>query len=166
MEKHNELFSGYLSDKRDQLFRICRTYTTNDEDARDLFQEVLLNMWKALPGFQGGSSISTWGYRICLNVCLRSRELLHKKESHFTRLESIHLNKETAKPYDMSTERKLSDLRHAIQQLSQPDKSIILLALENVAYREIAEVIGVTENYIAVRMKRIKEKLTKTLNPK
>ena len=94
---------------------------------------------------------------------MRSRELLHKRESTFSSLQSIHLEKQESEPYDLEKERQISELREAILTLSQPDKSIILLFLERLSYREIAEIIGVTENNIAVRIKRIKEKLGKTL---
>ena len=91
MEKDLEtIFLTTVEANKDRLFRICRSYSTDVDDAKDLFQEVLLNLWKSLPSFKQQSNINTWAYRITINVCLRAKQFSDKKQKHFVRLESMN----------------------------------------------------------------------------
>jgi RNA polymerase sigma factor (sigma-70 family) len=154
-----QLFIQTIEANKNRLFRICRTYANDDEETKDLFQESLLNIWKALPDFKQESHISTWVYRITINVCLRSREFTYKKNKHFVRLESVKIEPADESTYNKEEEENLIKLRTFIQQLNQPDKTIMLLFLEDIAYKEIAAITGLSENHIAVKVKRIKSKL-------
>jgi RNA polymerase sigma factor (sigma-70 family) len=154
-----QLFIKIIEADKNRLFRICRTYANDAEEAKDLFQEALMNIWKALPGFKHESELSTWVYRITINVCLRAREFTYKKEKHFVRLESVKIEPADESTYNKKEEENLIRLRAFIQQLSQPDKTIMLLYLEDIAYKEIAAITGLSENHIAVKVKRIKSKL-------
>jgi RNA polymerase sigma factor (sigma-70 family) len=158
-ESKQQRFIEALETNKERLFRICRSYALTTDDAKDLFQEVLVNAWKALPGFKEESQMTTWIYRITLNVCMRAREFNQKRNSHFVRMESINIEPADHKPYDVEKEAKLTRLHAEINRMTQPDKSIILLYLENLAYKEIANITGLTENNIAVRIKRMKSKL-------
>jgi RNA polymerase sigma factor (sigma-70 family) len=152
-------FIQLIEADKNRLFRICRTYADDMEGAKDLFQESLLNIWKALPGFKQESELSTWVYRITINVCLRAREFSYKKDKYFVRLESVKIEPADESTHDKEEEENLIRLRAFIQQLSQPDKTIMLLYLEDIAYKEIAAITGLNENHIAVKVKRIKSKL-------
>jgi RNA polymerase sigma factor (sigma-70 family) len=155
-----QLFIQIIEADKNRLFRICRTYADDAEGAKDLFQESLLNIWKALPGFKQESELSTWVYRITINVCLRAREFTYKKDKHFVRLESVKIEPADESTYNKEEEEKnIVRLRAFIQQLSQPDKTIMLLYLEDIAYKEIAAITGLSENHIAVKIKRVKSKL-------
>ncbi|MCD6011669.1 MAG: sigma-70 family polymerase sigma factor [Flavipsychrobacter sp.] len=151
-----EQFLHIISQKKEALFRICRAYATSHEDAKDLLQDVLLNIWNALDGFQHRSSIDTWMYRIALNVCMRARQKNSKyKDRYLTtegqKLESLQVADVPAKQYHA--------LYHCIYQLGESDRSVVLLYLEDLPYKEIAEITGLNENNIAVKMTRIKTKL-------
>jgi RNA polymerase sigma-70 factor (ECF subfamily) len=166
MEKdHKELFLKILELNKERLFRICRSYSIDADEAKDLFQEILLNIWKSLPTFKSQSDINTWVYRIALNICLRAREFTEKKEKHFIKLEGIHFEN-IEEPVSESKDKELQflNLFACIQKLPEDEKSLILLYLEELPYKEIAKIFGITENLVSVKIKRIKTKLLTLLN--
>jgi RNA polymerase sigma-70 factor (ECF subfamily) len=160
MEKDLEtVFLKTVEVNKDRIFRICRSYSVDSDDAKDLFQEVLLNLWKSLPSFKYQSNINTWVYRITINVCLRAKQFTDKKQKQFVRLESINfaIIEDTIDPSE--NEKLFQKLSECIKKLEGIDKSIILLHLEDIPYKEIANVFGLSENHVAVKIKRIKSKL-------
>jgi len=160
MEKDLEtFFLTTIEVNKDRIFRFCRYYSTDAEDAKDLFQEVLLNLWKSLPSFKYQSNIDTWVYRITINICLRAKQYSDMKQKRFVKLESIHIEKIEDSNFPDENEKLFSKLSECIKMLEGVDKSIILLHLEGLPYKEIAQISGLTENYIAVKIKRIKNKL-------
>lgn len=144
------------------IIKICRAYTDSQEDYEDYYQEVCLQIWKSRNNFKGNSKWSTWIYRISLNVCLT---LLKKKEKSqvLPSEDKIVENKEEA-PYFSDKDLRL--LYEAIKKLSEVDRAIILLYLEEKSYKEISEVIGTSPNNIGVRITRIKKRLKKLLDGK
>ncbi|MBC29475.1 MAG: RNA polymerase [Muricauda sp.] len=167
MDKDLEsIFLNALADNQDKLFRICSSYTKDVHDAKDLFQEVLVNIWRALPNFRENASLSTWMYRIALNVSLRHRENLHRDKKRFSRLKSITVEKIDAQDSDNANQRKLVLLRNCVRMLNDVDKAIIILYLEELPYKEISSITGLKENTIAVKVKRIKEKLFNCISKK
>lgn len=152
MEKQAEsIFLETLSTEKDKIFRICNSYASDQEGARDLFQEVVYNFWKSLPSFQGKSSLATWLYRIAINVCLKDKA---KK-----RIETIrHVAYENFED-NIQKNPLLEDLYQAIKKLDKVDRALVMLYLEELPYKEIASVMGLTENHVAVKMKRIRAKL-------
>lgn len=158
MDKELEqVFMDALERNKDRIYRMCLGYVNDTEDAKDLFQEVLIQIWRSLPGFKGNSSIDTWIFRITVNNSLRFREKLQQQRQRSVSLEGVQFVATPDKgTYDNATYQKL---RSCIQQLPQVEKSIVLLYLEELPYKEIASITGLTENHVAVKMKRIKEKL-------
>jgi len=152
MDKQAEtVFLSTLSKEKDKIFRICNTYAADQEGAKDLFQEVMYNFWKSLPSFQGKSSISTWLYRIALNVCM--------KEKAKKRIETIrHVAYENFED-KLQENPRLEELYASIKKLNKVERALIMLYLEELPYKEIASVMGLTENHVAVKMKRIRTKL-------
>jgi RNA polymerase sigma-70 factor (ECF subfamily) len=142
------------------LHKVCRIYCHNATEREDLFQEIVLQLWKAFPSFRNESKITTWMYRIALNTAISG---LRKKRIVTTELESISFQVAEALQYHMDEE--LQRLYNAIEHLSDIEKSIVLLYLEDKPYEEIAEITGITANYVAVKMSRIKEKLRTLLKP-
>lgn len=141
------------------MYRICCSYTKEPDDPRDLYQEVVLNLWKSLSSFRNESSIDTWIYRITVNICLRTRNTYNNKNKFFVKLESIHFRK-PEEPSVVSEENELyQKLSEAIKKLDEAYKSIILLHLEGLSHKSIGEILGLSENHVAVRIKRAKSSL-------
>lgn len=160
MEKETEtIFLNTFEANKDRIYRICRSYSADNEDTKDLFQEVLINLWKSLPSFKHQSNIDTWVYRITINICLRAKQFSDKKQKRFVKLESINIQniEEISTPNE--NEILFLKLSKGIKLLEGMEKSIILLHLEGISYKEIAQVFGMTENHVAVKIKRIKSKL-------
>ena len=164
MKNFEALFQSTFKENKDRIFRICRSYAKEKADAEDLFQEVLLNVWKALPSFKGNSNIDTWVYRITLNTCFKNLSFEKKKKQRFIRINGIDF-KDTSKDLSKEKKEEFDKLTSCINQLKLGDKSIVLLYLEELPYREIAQVIGISENHVAVKMKRIKTKLSICIKP-
>ncbi|MBT8184124.1 MAG: sigma-70 family RNA polymerase sigma factor [Eudoraea sp.] len=158
------IFLGALEQNRDKLFRVCSIYTEDDEDAKDLFQEVLVHIWRSMSTFKGKSSIGTWMFRVALNVGLRSRSRHNKNQKRLIRLDSITISNFRSEEYREEENEKLKALRKCVKSLNEGDKVIVALYLEELAYKEISNILGLSENHIAVKIKRIKSKLKNCIN--
>ena len=145
------------------IIKICRAYTNTQEDFEDYYQEVCLQIWKSRHNFQGQSEWSTWVYRLSLNVSL---SLLKKKKNNHQHFASDYMPSEVAVETNTEVDDSFKKLYEAIRQLSEIDRGVILLYLEEKSYQEIADIIGSNPNNIGVRIKRIKERLKKILDGK
>ena len=145
------------------IIKLCRAYTNSQEDFEDYYQEVCLQIWRSKDNFKEQSLWSTWVYRISLNVCLTLLKKDKKKGHQFT---SDALPNELTEDNYAFSDENLNELYRAIRQLSEIDRGVILLYLEEKSYKEIAEIMGTNTNNIGVRIKRIKERLKKILDGK
>ncbi len=159
MEKE---FVQIISQNQGIIHKVCSIYCDSEEDRRDLFQEILAQLWKSFPSFRNESKFSTWMYRVALNTAITSFKR-NKRQPDQSGLEisSFQLAEEE---YDHETEEQIKQLHKAITHLTGIEKSIILLFLENKKYEDIAEITGITQNYVRVKMNRIKNKLKKYMN--
>ena len=164
MEKREIIFLSALEENQDKLYRICSIYSYSHEDSKDLFQEVLVHIWKSMNSFKGDSSISTWMYRIALNICLRFKSKYTKNQKRFIRLDSMTIANLRSEVNNGIDNEKLFALRKCVKSLNEGDKAIVALYLEGLAYREISDILGLSENHIAVKIKRIKSKLFNCIN--
>lgn len=143
------------------IIKLCRAYTDTQEDFEDYYQEVCLQIWRSKANFRKEAEWSTWVYRITLNVCLT---LLKKKKNNVQHFVSDSLAaEETENNYAFSDE-SLNLLYEAIRKLSEIDRAVIMLYLEEKSYKEIADIIGTNPNNIGVRVQRIKIRLKKLLD--
>ena len=147
------------------IIKICRAYTDSQEDFEDYYQEVCLQIWRSRDKFRGDAKWSTWIYRLSLNICLTLIKKKKKNRQHYTSDYKVQSEAIEDDPRTFSDE-SLNLLYDAIKQLSEIDRAIILLYLEEKPNKEIAEIIGTTPNNISVRVNRIKERLKKLLNGK
>jgi len=145
------------------IIKLCRAYTNSQEDFEDYYQEVCLQIWRSRDSFRSESQWSTWVYRISLNVCLTLLKKNKRKGQHFVS-DSLPAE-ETEDNYAFSDE-SLNLLYDAIRKLSEIDRAIIMLYLEEKPYLEIADIIGTSANNIGVRVNRIKMRLKKLLDGK
>jgi len=143
------------------IIKICRAYTNSQEDFEDYYQEVCLQIWRSKDNFKQESEWSTWIYRLSLNVCMT---YLKKKKINDKQFVSDSLPPQAIDDSHAFANESVNDLYVAIKQLSETDRGLILLYLEERPYQEIAEIIGTNPNNIGVRIKRIKERLNTLLN--
>lgn len=148
-------FIALLTHNQQRLGRLCSLYAKELSDQQDLFSEIVLQLWESLASFRGEASIHTWVYRVALNTALRFRYQLHKKTSRHSSLQAVEFLPAPSTP----EQDQFEALRHCIRRLSEADKPVVTLYLEGFAYQEIADVLGISENGVAVKMKRIKKKL-------
>jgi RNA polymerase sigma-70 factor (ECF subfamily) len=143
------------------IIKLCRAYTNNQQDFEDYYQEVCLQIWRSRDAYKHQCSWSTWVYKITLNVCLT---YLKKHKNKVVTFTSDPLPEQLITDSQAQPEQAIKALYKAIQQLSEIDRAIILLYLEQVSNKDIAEIMGVSANNLGVRILRIKQKLHRILN--
>jgi RNA polymerase sigma-70 factor, ECF subfamily len=142
------------------LHKICNIYFYKNPYKEDFYQEILIRLWKSYPGFQNRSAFSTWLYRVALNTAI---DLIRKLslQPKYIELTKAEFN---IPDHDPGNQQDRSDtLYQAIHYLSDVEKAIIFLYLEDYNYKEIAEVIGISETNAGVKINRIKNQLLKIL---
>ncbi len=147
-------FIRLLKDHQKIIYKICNLYMQSHADREDLFQEITLQAWKAYGNFRGDSKFSTWLYRVALNTAIT----FFRKEKKKIEINVEVLPEVSEGSFDQ-IEEKTKAMYLAIAELSKIDKAIVILYLGDYNYNQISEVIGITQNNIAVKMNRIKLKL-------
>ena len=142
------------------LYKVANSYCRNLEDRKDLIQEIILQLWRSFDNYNEKFKYSTWIYRISLNVAIS----FYRKENTRQRIS----NQLTTEIFDFTDEEigdeketNLGILNQIISKLNDLDKALMLLYLEEKNYKEIAEIIGITETNVATKISRIKDKLKK-----
>lgn len=137
------------------IYKICYMYTSQQVSLNDLYQEVVLNLWKAFPKFRHECKTSTWLYRIALNTCIS----YFRKEKNAPEIVTLTTESDLLPNESDPTREMLQQMYKMIKHLGQLDKSIILLYLEDKSYSEMAEITGLSVTNIATKLNRIKDKL-------
>jgi len=152
-------FLNYMDTNQGIIHKICHLYTDSKDDYHDLFQEIILQLWKAFPQFRGEAKISTWMYRIAFYTAMTN---LRKSKKNIV---DIHDSIPDISQDENSREEDemIIQLKTAISKLPKIDMAITLLILEDKSYKEISEITGLTENTVGVRINRIKKKLKQLL---
>jgi len=158
-------FEQVLEDNKVRIYRICRIYAVSPIEPEDLFQEVTFHIWQAFSTFEGRSSISTWIYRVALNVCINSKNKLANINRKMMRLDAIQFEPAASIP-DITEQEKYKALHDCIHVLNKVDQSIVVLSLDDLSYKEIAKITGLTENHIAVKIKRTRKTLLSCITSK
>ena len=159
MKQKEEDFVNLIRENEGIIFKITRIYGTDPEDARDLYQEVVFQLWKSFEKFRGESKISTWMYRVSLNTALTHSKKRKRTESGSLQTELLHLYEETDRILDERSEM----LYRQIQSLNVVDKGIILLYLEGKSYEEISSITGFSASNVGTKLGRIRDKLRKKI---
>ncbi len=139
------------------IHKVSRMYTDHTEDRKDLFQDIVFQLWKSYPSFKGTAKISTWMYRIALNTALAARRK-SKPELYYN-----EILPEKAEEVFADDERE-AYLYIALKKLPESERALIALLLEDLSYQEIAEITGLSVSNTGVKINRIKEKLKNILN--
>ena len=153
MNKLEQLFAKTVKEQRSTIYTVCYMFSKDADEVNDLFQEVLVNLWKGFEGFEGRSDIRTWVYRVALNTCI---SLDRKKRRQATARLSMDIN--LFKDDDTDT-RQVALLHKRISLLQPFDRAIVLLWLENLPYDEIGQIVGISAKNVGVRLYRIREQL-------
>jgi RNA polymerase sigma-70 factor, ECF subfamily len=139
------------------IHKVCHLYGQNTADKQDLFQEIVIQLWKAYGSFRGESKFSTWLYRIALNTAI-SAYRKNKRTIATTAMDGLPVELPDA-VYDFSKEEKLKQLYTAIAKLSEVERAVVMLYLDDKSYEEMEDVLGINQNNLRVKMNRIKDKL-------
>lgn len=158
MNKNTEIeFAQLLEQHQNILHKICRLYTVDSDSHKDLFQEIVIQIWKSYPKFRGDSKFTTWAYRIGLNTAI---SLYRGSKRKITTVDwDISLQNIKYEEYDSEAENQLKQLYAAVRQLNDIEKALVYMYLEDKDYAEIAETLGISEVNARVKMSRIKTKI-------
>ncbi|MBQ2399588.1 MAG: sigma-70 family RNA polymerase sigma factor [Muribaculaceae bacterium] len=152
-------FAQTVKENKSTIYTVCYMFSNNPEEVADLFQEILINLWKGFPKFREDSNVRTWIYRVSLNTCISS-ERKNKR-----RVETLPLTMDINLFDDSDDDTKqVQMLRNRINKLGPFDRAIVLLWLENLSYEEIAAIVGISAKNVSVRLVRIREQLKKMSN--
>jgi RNA polymerase sigma-70 factor, ECF subfamily len=154
-------FTKLLQENQGIIHKICNIYFYNRPEKEDYTQELIVEVWKAFPNFKRQAKFSTWMYRVALNSAI---DILRKEKNQ---LQYINLSQSELEIPDNQSNKeseKKEKLYSAINQLSEVEKAIIILYLEDYSYKEISEIVGISETYTGVKINRIKTELQKKLN--
>jgi len=151
------VFNAWMSNHKGLIYKIVRAYATNPADQEDLFQEIAAQLWFSLPKFKGKSAESTWIYRVslfCFMSWTKKEKRLRERKSNYQQEQFLKVEPEKENP-------RLTWLYEQIHELSPLDRSLTLLLLDGYRYKEIADILGLSESNIGVKINRIKKSLTK-----
>jgi RNA polymerase sigma-70 factor (ECF subfamily) len=148
-----------VQEHRFLLYKVCRLYCFTEADRQDLFQEIVIQLWKSYPGFRGDSKFSTWLYRIALNTAISDLRKQGRRPSTTSTSEILPSLPDMTWPGE--EEQQLQQLYAAIARLSDVEKALVMLYLEDKPYEEMEEIMGINQNNLRVKMNRIREKLRK-----
>lgn len=161
LETKEKQFAQLVKDNQGLIIKISRLYTHSLEDEEDLFQEIVLQIWRSYDSFKGESKVSTWMYRIALNTAIT---LFRKKKRSLTteELQDFHIPK-FAETDTHENEQQVTLLYKVIKMLPTVDRAIVTMYLDDLPYKDIAENLGITEVNARVKMNRLKKTLKKLM---
>lgn len=156
MEK--DKFISIIKDNQKLIYKICYSYCSNQENRKDLQQEILLQLWRSFSKFDGRVKISTWIYRIALNTAI---SFYRNDCKHSEKRDSIDESIISISNFEIETEKdeNISLLFQFIERLNDLDKALILLYLDDNKYKEVADILGISETNVATKISRIKKRL-------
>jgi RNA polymerase sigma factor (sigma-70 family) len=152
-------FLQLIRDNKGILFKISNSYCRNRDDREDLLQEIIYQLWKSAGSFDTNRKFSTWMYRIALNVAISYYRQQRRSGLRITFGGDLHLMELADGPAEPDTEEKVELLQQFIGEQNELDKALMILYLEERPYREIAEILGITETNVATKLSRIKGRL-------
>jgi len=156
LDSKQKEFSQLIKGNQGLIIKVSRLYTNSLEDEQDLFQEIVLQLWRSYDSFKGNSKISTWMYRVALNTAITL--FRKKKKSPLTsELDEVHFEYEQEQ--DDEKQAQISLLYKVIKLLPNVERAIVMMYMDDVSYKEIAETLGITEVNARVKMNRLKKTL-------
>lgn len=161
-DDQKSLFMDWLGEHSSSVMKVARAYTLTSEECQDLAQEILLQAWRSLPKFEGKASAATWFYRVALHTAMnwhRKDKSRRSRQEPFVEVQAL-----TTEATDTAEQTQNRDtveqLYKAIHQLPKTDAALVLLYLDELSYREMAEVLGISESNVGVKLNRAKKSLS------
>jgi RNA polymerase sigma-70 factor (ECF subfamily) len=155
-------FLQLVNENRNRILRICRVYSWNSADQDDLYQEILFQIWRGLPGLREKQFANTWLYRVAINTALSFARKRASSSGRVVHFEHPDLTRtiESRQPTEEIADDRIASLYTAIYKLDPLEKALIILFLEDLTYEQIAEATGITANNVGVMLHRAKKKLS------
>jgi len=151
-----EKFAQIIKDNEGVIFKITTIYTNNGQDQKDLYQDIVYQLWKSFDSFRNEAKVSTWMYRVALNTAIGQLKK-SKRRPHAVSIDQVVLHQ--TENYDSEFEERIKILYALIGGLNVLEKGLMLLLLEGKKHNEIAEITGFTPSNVGTRISRIKQKL-------
>jgi RNA polymerase sigma-70 factor (ECF subfamily) len=155
-QESQDRFEQILESSKRRLAALARSYAPPN-DFEDLYQEMLLQIWKSLDSFEGRAAPDTWAYRVALNTALTYRRKAIERTRHLDSDGEVPETATASSPNPAGPRREFQILDDFIRALNKVDRAVFLLYLEDFSYRQMSEITGFTENHLAVRISRIKK---------
>ena len=167
-EDHKSLFMTWLGEHGSSVMKVARAYTLTSDECQDLAQEILLRAWQSLPNFQGKASPATWFYRVALQTAMNwQRKDKPRRSRQQPLLEVQTVVTENCNSSEQAQQREtVEQLYNAIHHLPKTDAALVLLYLDELSYREMADVLGISESNVGVKLNRAKKALSALMNEK
>ena len=159
MKETEKEFTNVVRENRATIYTVCYMFASDKEEVEDLFQEVLIALWRGFESFRGESKVSSWIYRVALNTCISAERKKSRRTDTARLTMDINLFSDTDEE-----SRQAQMLRERIGKLGVFDRAIVLLWLENLSYEEIGAIVGITAKNVSVRLVRIREQLKNMSN--
>jgi len=148
-------FIQSITQHQNIVHKVCNLYMKNEQDKKDLFQEIVLSAWKGFANFKGDAKFSTWLYRVALNTAIT---FFRKEKKHLKTVYDDYYA-DALPDTQLHENEQLAAMHKAIAELSAIDKALVMLYLEDYSYNDISDIMGISANNVAVKMNRIKTKL-------
>lgn len=153
MDTVDSQFAQLVKEHKNTIYTVCFMFSSDNDEVNDLFQEVLINLWKGWASFRGESQLKSWIWRVSFNTCISADRKRRRRCAE--PLTDINLFSEARNEDD----RQIKQLYSRIHRLKPFDRAIVLLWLESLSYDEIAAIVGISVKNVSVRLYRIKEEL-------
>lgn len=167
-EDQKSLFMSWLGEHGSAVMKVARAYTLTSDDCQDLAQEILLQAWQSLPKFQGRASAATWFYRVALHTAMNWHRKDKPRRTRQQPLVEVRvLATECTDSGEQAQQREtVEQLYQAIHKLPKTDTALVLLYLDGLSYREMADVLGISEGNVGVKLNRAKKALSELMQEK
>lgn len=154
METTEQEFTRLIGEHKSTIYTVCYMFSKDNEEVNDLFQEILINLWRGFGQFEKRSDIHTWFYRVALNTCIS----IDRKKKRRGKTIPLSMNIDLYEDNDADT-RQVKQLYQRINRLAPFDRAIVLLWLEGISYDEIGDIVGISAKNVSVKLVRIREEL-------
>jgi RNA polymerase sigma-70 factor, ECF subfamily len=155
-KEQQKIFDEWVQQNKGLFFKVIRAYAFSAMDRDDLFQEMMIQVWRSVPTFRKQSAVSTWLYRIAFNTAIKWSQ---KEKKHLPVNEKVEITEHLLIENNSPPDDRLVWLYEQIAGLNEIDRSLTLLMLEGMNYREMAAILGITESNVGVKINRIKKNL-------